>query len=337
MKLRTRLGLGAVAGLLVLGLTPAGAGYAAAEHADRSGKPESKYLYSVSFVGEVTYDLRNELGADYDTATALATVRGTLPNVVVGSSDGTSLTARGTKGSVRVDGAAASSIGTQDDRRFVQNCSGDTAKVQGPPYVGPSLLGEDPQVALFTRLEFPLACTDNEGGAGAGAIVLAQNTVEVTGVRNGQVGDRSYSLRVFGDVEGPAGATPDRSQCLGYVAEWTVRCDYQIEGTLTLKLVKRLDPEKTAPTSASVSPSRARAKVVCASRCTVDIKVVPLKGGPTIAVDRVTPKPGKPVGVTIPIPPKKRGLVTQAGGVRMTLTYTFARGVRITQVRTARL
>lgn len=331
-----RLCLGAIAGLIAACLSPTAGGADAAEVPESARGSKVSYLYSVTFVAEVSYDLRNEYGdLDYETMKASATIRGTLPDVVVTSGNRLHLVPRGAGGTVWATAATASATFTQDDRRRVEECAGETGVATGPAYVEPGLLFNN--VHLFTGLTFPLECSDNEGGSGPGEIARGGVLAE-TLPGTGTVGDERYTIKVFGDaVKPPEYPDPDKERCPGYVAEHNVWCDYTVEGTLTLDLVEKLDPDTSPPTGAQVTPQKAKVDVLCPARCEVGIEVVPLGGGATIASKRVSPRPRKPVTVTIPIAPRKRGVLVRAGGVRITLTYHLPKGVELRQVRTARL
>jgi hypothetical protein len=109
-----------------------------------------------------------------------------------------------------------------------------------------------------------------------------------------------------------------------------------LRGTLTLKLIKKLDQPKPKGASITRGATKATTTLTCPTDCTITIRLTPLDGGPTLTVRRISPPPGKPTKVTVPIPAKKRALVKQSGGVRLAVTYQIA-GMKVTETRAAQL
>lgn len=272
MNLRTPLRLGAVAGLLLAGLVPlVPAAAAPVAPAAPSAEPQIQYLYGVTFTAAVTYGLRVERGGPNHDATKLSTtLTGTLPNVQVASGNTYSLEPKGPASSakVRTSNSAADTTIVSDEGLHVDRCIGNVAEVNGRPVLRNELL--EP-LYLFGDLQFPTACTDNQGTPSTARYFLPQVTVDLLS-SSGRVGDKTYTIKVFGDAAEPPGFPPNPTLCHGYEPGMTTSCSYQVKGTLTLKLIKKLGSQDSSK-GASVTPAKATAKVMCPARCTIRLSL----------------------------------------------------------------
>lgn len=299
---------------------------------DRPQAP-TRYLYSATFEAEVNHGLRNVYGDDRnsDVHNLSASLSGTLPNLEISTADRWRWIPRGAKSSVRVLQAAAKTTTTTDDGGHVQTCTGNAAKPQGRSYyTAPG------RVIPFAGLGFPVSCTTSEGESSTAERSLpaiGATILKSSAITPGEVA-KTFQLR--GDSKEWPGPGRDETSCPGYAGEHTVSCAYTVRGTLTLKLIKKLAPPK--PKGASITPgaTKAGATLTCPADCTITIRLTPLDGGPTLTVRRISPPPGKPTKVEVPIPPKKRGLVKKSGGVRLEVTYQIA-GMKVTEIRGAKL
>ena len=292
-------------------------------------KPGVEYLYSATYVADVAYGIRQSYGAvDYETTNLRTTISGSLPNLRIPAKSKYVLNPLSSKASIRTSQSEAKNVTVTNSGHDIHNCDGATAAVAGQPVI----TGSTAPIHLFGSLEFVTTCT---GGA-VGKFYLRDLPVEtLTEGGTGKVGDSSYTLKFFGDVTQPngPGSSSDPTLCPDYVANTTTACSYTVQGTITLKLEKKLD---AATEGTSVTPKKVKVDLRCPKSCKVNIRITPLKGGPTIAVDRVTLRPGAK-NVTIPLPSAKQKLVQKSGGVTIKLDYTFAGGLKYSETRLARL
>lgn len=306
----------------------------------KSDKPwANRYLYRARFDAVVKHSLNNDYGSyDAETREMSTRVTGTLPNVITEGPGLESIWPKGHRSTVKTSESRADTTQTTDDKNFVQTCTGSNAIASGRPYMVSTFL--DAEITLFAGLEFPTRCTDNQGtGIAEGRYFLGPLKATLYDVQAGKNGAERIVIKIFGDATNPPTGEPTPSLCPGYVEGETQSCAYTVAGTLTLDLIKDLGPGK--PTKGSkgttVTTKKAKVKVECPAKCSIKIELLPLRGGPTLTVERVSPKPSKLTEVTVPIPPKKRKAVIQSGGVQIQMKYTLASGLTYTESRTALL
>jgi hypothetical protein len=327
----------AVVALLLAAFCPAWATPAdAAPSPAPSERPQpgpTRYLYSATFEAEVNHGLRNVYGDDrnFGVENLSATVTGTLPDLEVTTKDVWRWIPRGKKAAVQVKRAAAKTTTATDDGGHVQNCTGSTAMPGGQPfYTSPG------RVVPFAGLGFPVSCTTTEGDSGPATYSLPAIGATILKSSALSPGEVAKTFQLRGDSKTWPGPDRDETSCPGYAGEQTVSCAYTVRGTLTLKLIKKLAPPK--PKGASITPgaTKATTTLTCPVDCTVTIRLMPLDGGPTLEVIRISVPVGKPKKVTVPIPPKKRGAVKKSGGVQLEVTYQIA-GMKVVETRGAEL
>jgi len=340
MGLRTRLGLALVTGALVASLVPAGSG-GAAEPPRHAGDPYDVYLYRVSFQAEVVHTLQTERGGESSNYSVKSKISGTLPNAEVATTSKHSLTFKGKKSSVRVGESSVEATDASRDADLYQKCTGNSGRAIGRPTEYPDVEGTS--VQLYTGLMFDTTCVDDRGSKPVpGHFSLIALPAALGGASAGDVGDKSYLVTLAGDIKNPVGSMgPRDSSCPGFVEGGTISCEYTITGTVKLTRIKKVRSVPRTPGASEggtrVTPKKADVKVSCPAKCTVKIELTPLRGGPTLVVDRIDVGAGRSRTVTMPIPPKKRAVVKKSGGVQVKLRYTLPQGITYTETRTARL
>lgn len=336
MTLRTRLGLGVITAFLVAALMPYASIAAPAPDRPHAKPAPAEYLYSASFSATVLYDLHLDYGApNYETRNAYTTVWGTLPDVRAGSGS-RQLVPVGPAGQAKVqtEDSWTDNTTVTDDGLYSDRCTGSSADVGGLPVMDPRGLGT---FKLYGSLAFPTTCQDNQGHTGTGTYFLPELSMTAVPWGGHEFGDAVVKLKLYGDViVAPGHEIDDPYDCPGYEGDRTVSCSYQAAGFLTLKLIKKLTSEDSAK-GAKVTSKKATVKIVCPSRCTIQLDLTTLNGGLTVAVERIKLKPRKPRTITVPIPPKKRDIVKRSGGVRIKITYHMSGVPKFSETRLALL
>lgn len=334
MRLRTLLRLAAVGAMsaTLLSAAPVAPGHAVPQ----GDPPGTTYVYRGTFTAEVSHSLLVDWADnDNDDRAVSATIAGTLPSVKMDDLDLFSLSPA--SNTVRVVSAVGSGFTHTNSGRHERVCKATTATVSGKPTLLPDRARGANAFVPFSLLTMPGKCTDSDG---VSSTITYHYGPLVTDLWDGRAGDDKLELRFHAARGLPPLQGPDT--CPGYIPGQTEVCSYEIDGVLTLHLVKKVPPTpkpSPQPSKATLAPGakKVSAPVGCPARCTVKVRVTPLKGGPTLAVRRVTPAVGRVVPVKVSIPAAKRRLVKKAGGVRVTLTYRLAGGASYTETRKARL
>lgn len=335
MRLRNLVRLAAIGGMTaaLLSVAPVAPGQAVPQ----DDPPGTTYLYRGTFTAEVHHSLLVDWGdGDSDDRAVSATIQGTIPSIRMDDLDLVSLSAA--TSTVKVTSVTGSGFTTTNSGRHQRVCKTSSGTVAGRPTLLPDRTRAANALVPFALLTLPGACTDTDGHA---STITYQYGPLATDVTDGRAGDATLELPIHAERGLPPKQGADT--CPGYIPGQTEVCEYVIEGTLTLHLVKKVPPTpKPSPQPKKAKLTRGAKKVTapvrCTTRCTVTVRVTPLKGGPTVAVPRrVAPAPGRVVTVTVAIPAAKRRLVKKAGGVRVRLTYRLAGGATYTETRKARL
>jgi hypothetical protein len=332
MKLSIGACLGALI-TLILGTTPPTHG--APAPGPELTKPASRYHYSATFTARSSYAFKHvvdDKGNDV-TISLDATLKGSIPRVSVTQKKLLPLELFGLKGGkVRVTQASTWSQVRTNDGANVTTCEGEKAKESGKPTVNSAIF--DTLLMPYTGLTFFATCSNTDEGEISPGLYyqpVINADVDTSGVR---AGAKSLSLPFEAAWTESGGSKP----CPRHDGAEGMSCSYKVSGTLKLK---RLDeePDKGGSRAVEVSPgaSTVETDVMCPATCTIIIELTPLKGGPTLEVERLSPKPRKPVTVTIDIPRSKRALVLESGGVTVEVTYKLAGGTSFTDIRTGRV
>ncbi|MBU2696636.1 hypothetical protein [Pimelobacter sp. 30-1] len=330
-----RAAAGGLAAVLLAGLP--GAAASAASAAPQGDPPGTTYVYRATFSATVTHALFVDWAdGDSDEQTLEVRLQGAIPSITMDQALDLTSTSIPTS-VVKVVAAQAEGVTRTNSGQHVRTCTASSGTATGKPVLWPDPLLQTNDFVPFAFLELPGSCTDSEGPPSA---TTFEYEAMLALTHGGPAGAPSLSLP-FRVERGTAPLTrPD--ECPGYIAGQTPVCHYAIEGTLDLHLLRKVPPAPPKPPApprgAVLAPGakKVTAGVRCPARCTVTLKVTPLSGGPTLAVRKVTPSPGRVTTVKVAIPPGKRGLVKKAGGVRLRLTYRHADGTTSTETRKAR-
>jgi hypothetical protein len=330
MKLSIGACLGALIAL-ILGTTPPTHG-AADDHL--SLKPSKTYEYSATFTARVDYALKvvyDDKGND-DTVSLGANIAGSLSRVRLSQAKmaPVDLSSAGARGRVRVTSGEAWAQERTDDAQSVTTCEGETAKVVGKPSIKPAIFSE---FMPYAGLAFPTECVNNQGGARPGLFTLPSIFADFTRA-TAKAGAKRLSIPF--DTEWTTSVGPEA--CPGNDGAAGTTCSYKVRGVLKLTRTDK-DPEEGGSRAVEVSPgaTKVETEVICPAKCTIILELTPLKGGPSIEVERISPKPRKPVTVTVDIPRSKRALVLESGGVTVEITYKLAGGTSFTDIRAGRV
>ncbi|TQL63812.1 hypothetical protein [Rarobacter faecitabidus] len=300
----------------------------------------TRYLYSGTFTFNATNDVLIDFPGDNDeTRHIKASLTGTLPLVQVTEGQRLDPVLASVATSVHVTSANAKVVSRTNDGANTTTCTGTATKVIGRPWLAALLMST--QLHAYSQLQFPTSCVSTEAGdLGTTTYAFGPMGADLTAA-TGVVGDPSIAYTIKDDAA--TSLAPDAS-CPGEYTLPGSTCSFKIDGKLTLKLIKKIEPPKKPakkPAKATIGKGakKVSAKVPCpaARACTVTIRVTPLRGGPTLTVKKLTVKPGKTKSLSMKIPKKKRAAVKRAGGVTVKFTYRSAGSKASSQTRRARL
>ncbi|WP_110206211.1 hypothetical protein [Nocardioides daejeonensis] len=288
---RRHLGRLAVCGALVAMLTPltAASGPAAtaattttATSSQAGDPPGTTYRYRGTFTAKVSHAVYVSWGGgDSEDRIVEATIAGTIPDIRMSGRDMIAMGPTGARTSVT--SASGEGMTRTNSGRYIETCEGSSGTASGKPMLLP--YGPDGRNALtpFALLTVPASCVDSDGRSGTRKYRYGPLSVSIWDER---VGTERLEIP-FHEARGVP-PLQGADTCPGYIEGQTPVCEYVIEGTLALELVKKEPPASTkAPRSRAKvgrGARKATARVTCPTGCSVTIRLTPLTGGPSLAV-----------------------------------------------------